>query len=341
VYEKLKTDAKELEKKYLKLKNEEVEIIDIVYAKKQYLKKEMEVLEALENDDKKYNPFQPQRLTEIVGASYELVGLDYVPMLKGAYNVLTGRGGSGKTAVAFRSMIKYLKLNPKEKGLAFFSEDNRVEIEKRINIICSDEKIDKEDILNRIDFVTVETDKKVRLVTKTKNGVIANMIETANIINYCIDKNIKYIILDPLKRFHSVNENDNSEIDILVRDVFIEIATKTGAVLVVIHHSAKGIGSETMSRGASTITDSARLGWNVGRIFKKDKHTGAIIFDEEMKSRVMLTCIKDNQGAEEFLRIRKDGTIPHPLFKAIPNVTITKFKDEPEINTDENLTDFF
>ncbi len=52
--------------------------------------------------------FNPLKATDIKPLNMEIVGKDYIPLVRGAYNVLTGRGGAGKSQVALKSLIHFL-----------------------------------------------------------------------------------------------------------------------------------------------------------------------------------------------------------------------------------------
>ncbi len=73
------------------------------------------------------------------------------------------------------------------------------------------------------------------------------------------------VIIDPLVKFHELNENDNVEMNALV-DVIRDIAQSTDAAVLVIHHTNKpkeagstGAGDSNSGRGASAIRDAARI----------------------------------------------------------------------------------
>lgn len=306
------------------------DIDSLIQLKEERLLLELELVRHAKSNGKKEVIFKPQHYSKIKKVSMEKVGLDYIPLIKGAYNVLAGSGGSGKSAIALKSMLMWLKCNPKKKGLAFFTEDGISEIQDRVNIICNSSNLST-DLIDRIDFICLDNDDRIKLVEKNKNGFNIKEDYISSIIEYCLDNQIEYIILDPLKRFHSLDENSNSEIDILVRNVFTKIAVDTNAVLLVLHHSTKGTGG---ARGASTITDSARVAWQVGRFYIKDKD-GKITENIEKKGLIRLEIIKDNLGVENLCKIRNetDKSIINPLFTQIKKYSnnepdIIEFKDD-------------
>jgi len=278
--------------------------------KEERLLLELELLRHAKPNDKKEILFKPQHHSKIKPVSMEKVGLDYLPLIKGAYNVLAGSGGSGKSAIALKSMLLWLKCNPNKNAVAFFTEDGIEEIKSRTKIVCNNSNLNL-DLLDRIEFICLDNDDRIKLVEKNRNGFNIKEDYITSMIEHCLNNKVEYIILDPLKRFHSLDENSNSEMDILVRNVFTKIAVDTKSVVLVLHHSTKGAGG---ARGASTITDSARVAWQVGRYFIKDKD-GKLIENIDKKGLIRLEIIKDNLGVEQLCKIRnfEDKSIPNPL----------------------------
>lgn len=304
----------ELKARQLKLKHERVKCEDTIQQlelDKSIAKLEIEIIDLLNPPEYK-KIFVPQKSNNIKAVSLEKVGLNYIPFIKGAYNVLAGRGGSGKTAIAIKSMIMWLNDNPSKNALAFLTEDGIEEINMRISTICRTSCIDEEFIKKRIDFITLDNDDRIKWATTSRDGYNINDEYIDSVIKHCVSNSIEYIILDPLKRFHRLNENSNDDMDVLVRDVFTKIAVETNAILVVLHHSAKS--SDGGARGAGTITDSARMAWKIGRFYIKDKDTHEMIENPTKKGMIKLEVIKDNMGIEKFCTIRDESLgINNPL----------------------------
>ena len=283
----------------------------LVELKEERLLLELELVRHIKKGDKKEVFFKPQKLRDIKAVSMEKAGLDYIPLIKGAYNVLAGSGGSGKSAIALKSVLLWLRANPKKNALAFFTEDGKEEILSRAEIICHKSNLSLE-LIERIHFICLDNDDRIKWIESNKNGYKIREDYISSIIDYCIEHTIEYIILDPLKRFHRLSENSNDDMDILVRDVFTKIAVDTKAVVLVLHHSSKG--ENGGARGASTITDSARVAWQVGRYFIKGSD-GKLTENLEKKGKIKLETIKDNMGIEQLCKIRsfEDKSIDNPL----------------------------
>lgn len=303
----------------------------LIQLREERLLLELQLVRSVKKTDVKAS-FKPQKHHEIKAVSMEKIGLDYIPFIKGAYNVLAGSGGSGKSSIALKSMLLWLKCNPKKQGLAFFTEDGIEEIKTRCEIICRNSNLDIS-LIDRINFICLDNDDRIKWISSNKNGYQIREDYISSIIEFCLENKVEYIILDPLKRFHRLSENSNDDMDVLVRDIFTKIAVDTKAVVLVLHHSSK---SEGGSRGASTITDSARMAWYVGRYFTRDKD-GKLTEIPEKKGKIKLEVIKDNIGIESLCKIRnlEDKSIINPLIGGGSNAPIIyEFKEKafiPEI----------
>ncbi len=315
-----------------------------VITREQRLELELQEVRGLKSTDSRPKLFNPANHSEIKSISMERVGLDYIPLIKGAYNVLAGRGGSGKSAVALKSMLKWLNLNKNKTAVAFFTEDGIEEIRNRTHIICRNSNMPM-DLIDRIFFISLDNDDRIKWVSTSRDGYIVNDEYISDLIKFCKDNKAEYIILDPLKRFHRLSENSNDDMDVLVRDCFTKLASETNSVLLVLHHSAKN--AEGGARGASTITDSARMAWKIGRYYVKDNESGEIKENEEKKHKVKLEVIKDNMGIEHQCVIRStdDKSIFNPLKGSDINLnapveTVYEMSEEiKKTDNDINLND--
>ncbi len=78
----------------------------------------------------------------------------------------------------------------------------------------------------------------------------------AGVVKRILDFKADLVIVDPLVRFHGKNENDTGEMAALTRDL-AEFRRRTGAALVIVHHSRKpGLGfsnSAIEARGSSVV----------------------------------------------------------------------------------------
>ncbi len=253
-------------------------------------------------------------LDQIKGEKVEVVCKNFLPLVKGGgYNLLSGRGGVGKSIIALRSMVHYLKVNPKDKGIAYFTEDDKEEVETRLNAICDTEhrmtRLEIAALKNRCRFITTENDPMWKFAKKGLADY-EKTDEFFNFLKYMIEEDIKFLILDPLKAFHTLSENDNTDMDFVVRDTMKMLTTKTGACLLILHHSSKGEGG---ARGASTISDSGRVSYSIDRVHKKTKD-GKLIPDDDYEGMARLVVEKDNKNIFKYCRILDEKR----MFKIFP-----------------------
>lgn len=299
----------------------------VLELKEKRLKLELEEVRDIKGEDKegaKLKIFKPLNHSEIKPVAMQKVGLNYIPLIKGAYNVLVGRGGSGKSAVALQSLLYWLRDNPNKTGLAFFTEDGIEEIKTRAKIICKNSFLDLA-LIDRIFFICLDNDDRIKWISSGKNDYNIQEEYIGEIVEFCKENNTEYIILDPLKRFHRLSENSNDDMDVLVRDCFTRLAVDTNAVLLVLHHSSKGVGG---SRGATTITDSARIAYQIGRYFKTNQD-GVIVINEDKKGKIKLDFLKDNLGLESLCKIRQDdNSIDNPLHDKLNAPVVVEFESD-------------
>ena len=242
--------------------------------------------------------FSASTLKDIHSKPSEIVCKDFLPLIKGAYNVIAGSGGVGKSTIALKSAMHYLRSHPEENALLIMGEDAKDEIEKRVmhigkvDLMLSDSEIDG--YLQKMFFITVDNDAPTRFLQKVNNTATVNTSLVSAFQDYIQANNIGFVVLDPLKKFHSCNENDNSEMDLLVRDVFLNTAGNLKIVMLVLHHSAKSLDARG-ARGASTITDTSRIAYKIAKKYIKNEN-GEQIEDEAYIGKVMVTTIKDNHN---------------------------------------------
>lgn len=237
----------------------------------------------------------PKKLNEIQGVESTIVNRDYLPFAKAEYNILAGEGGVGKSLIALNSVVIFLKQNPKENALIYFTEDLKINIESRLARICEIQNANYSEIHDKIFFVTKDDNINVKFVTKQGFGYKIAFDYLDNLTNFIKDNQIGFCVFDPLKAFHRLTENDNSEMDVLVRDVFSQMATYSKAVILCLHHTSKGE-KGILSRGASTITDSARLAYIISKYYKN----GVLI--QGAKDLIILRILKDNHSITENLK---------------------------------------
>ena len=262
-------------------------------------------------EDQKGKRFKAFGGDEIKPIHTEIINKGYIPLVKNAPNMFTGSGGSGKSAIAIKSAIVYLLDNPKKKAFLWMSEDYISSIESRTRTICGLMNVEFDPIWSRMRWQTKETDDNVKLVTKEGGTAKVNGEYLSEVAEYCVNNRVGIVVFDPLKRFHTVDENSNSEMDIVARDVFATFPTVAGVTVIVIHHTAKGKGG---GRGAIAITDAMRLAWSISVPQILDAETNTHVRNPKLKGKVQLNLFKENEQVEKYCTIRDEkNLISNPL----------------------------
>ena len=292
--------------------------------------KELHELKAELQDDA---VFEPKKLHEIETEPTEIVCRDFLPLIKGAYNVISGSGGVGKSTIAMRSVLHYLRANPLKNAFMVMSEDDKEENESRLEYLAKNTlySTDAEvaDYKDRIFFVTSDNPISMRFLERSGGAATVNNALVRSVEEYIKNNNIGFVVFDPLKKFHACNENDNSEMDLLVRDVFAAMAGKLNIVLLVLHHSAKSSDAKG-ARGASTITDTARIAYKIAKKYKRDKESGELREDEDFIGKVHVSTIKDNKNI--FFKFGRKNTA-NGIIELYPGTVNVEFEtvEMPEV----------
>ena len=263
-----------------------------------------------------------KRSSDIKPLMIETVNKGYIPLVSAGYNILAGEGGVGKSLVALKSMVIYLLDHQKEQAIMFMTEDGINECIGRTKIICQNMNIDFDKINDRVFWYTLEETTVPKLAFKGMHGIKEKDLEAINsICDFSITNNVGFICLDPLRAFHELEENSNDEMPFITREIFPMIGKITGAVILVLHHSAKGEGSQV--RGASSIGNDARIAWVVSKAVEKNGMTGKKTIKKGYEDKIHLDVYKDNFNIARHCRIRdNDGMIFLPTVKTVQTGTM-------------------
>lgn len=133
----------------------------------------------------------------------------------------------------------------------------------------------------------------------------------------------RLIILDPLRKFHSLDENSNGQMSVLL-DALERVATRTGAAVLFCHHVNKlavrdGDGSsQAVSRGASALVDNVRWSATMAKM-TADEAKGFGVSQDRRGFYLGFRVVKQNYGppATERWFERKEGGVLTPTSLAI------------------------
>ncbi len=187
-------------------------------------------------------------------------------------SVLVSPGGSGKSALMMAEAVAMAtgrELLPGEKPIqplrvwVHNSEDPLDEQLRRLAAAMSHHGITHADLGDRL-ILTSGRGLPLRLAHMGRDGpeIVPGVVDW--VVNTARARDIDVIVLDPLGALHSLPENSNEAMNLLA-GAFREIAERSDAAIVLLHHTSKVAASDMdaagagASRGASALVDAARV----------------------------------------------------------------------------------
>lgn len=211
-------------------------------------------------------------------------------LLRNFVRVLVAPGGTGKSIYAIQEAISVatgVRLTGEEvveQGAVWIynTEDPLDEIQRRIVGIAQHFELP----IRRLDDVHVTSgrDRPLILVEDRGGLTIVNKDAINAMIQYIHDNNIKLLVVDPLVKAHRVDENNNGHMDLVIQ-AFGQIIAHTGCAVSLVHHTRKaasgaGAGEKDASRGASAVTDAARVAHTLSTMSPKTAEGYGLTADE-------------------------------------------------------------
>lgn len=138
-------------------------------------------------------------------------------------------------------------------------EDPQDELDRRLAAITLEYQVTPEE-QERI-FSTSGWDRPLILVKDSKQGPIENIPAIRSIIETIKTDRITHLVVDPLVKCHTLQENDNTGMDKVIT-AFAKIGAATGCSISLVHHAKKGkatAGDIESSRGASSVAAAVRI----------------------------------------------------------------------------------
>ena len=181
-------------------------------------------------------------------------------------SVTVAAGGSGKTALTLTEAIAMaagkdiLGTETLPRRVWVWNlEDPLEELQRRIAGICQHYRVRQEDFADRL-FVNSGRDSKL-LIADSERGEAALTPAVQEITQFIQEHNIDVIIVDPFVSSHRLNENDNGQMDMVVK-AWGQIADQGNCSVELVHHVRKAQAGQSATygdaRGASALTDAAR-----------------------------------------------------------------------------------
>jgi hypothetical protein len=196
-----------------------------------------------------------------------LFGRHYVRKAIGA---TVGGGGRAKTTLSLleavsmacgRHLLTGEQITPL-RGWHVNGEEDQDELDRRVTAICQRYGVTEAQCGGRL-FVQSVRDKPIRFATMVGNTPRLNRIALDQFEEEIRTKQIDVFMIDPLVSFHSIPENDNGSMDLLLKEGLAGIASRTNSAGEVFHHPGKakpGQAETTVedARGASAIIWAVR-----------------------------------------------------------------------------------
>ena len=207
--------------------------------------------------------------------------LDFVlpGFLAGTVGSVVGPGSTGKTYLTLEAAVSVacegvdlLGLGLKRHGEVgiLCAEDPLIVLRKRLNAISKLLSISQR----------IEVDDNFNLVVKDPEAPSWDLMKKGTLDRFTDwGEGKRLIILDTIIRFHSKDENSNSDMVRVMQQLEL-LAARTGAAVLYVHHVNKGAAAagdngQHAARGASVLTDNAR--W--GAALTKDKDLDRLVFN--------------------------------------------------------------
>ena len=110
-------------------------------------------------------------------------------------------------------------------------------------------------------FIHAGTDGSIKIAEKKGTSGFNLWTELVDeLIEFCLSNKIDVVIIDPFISFHSINENDNGEVDAVVKECG-RLASKARCAVALVHHTRKPNKDEfavDAIRGASSFANGVR-----------------------------------------------------------------------------------
>ncbi len=186
-------------------------------------------------------------------------------LVRGFVSVLAAPGGVGKSAYALAIALAVTTGRPllgdrvhrAAPTWVLNLEDPMDELDRRVAALCLAHRIDPATLGGLYlhsgrtrPLVMAGFDRLTSRFTYPDKDHVAAAIRAAG---------IGLVIVDPLVKSHTLDENDNRHMDALAT-VWSEVADATGAAILLVHHVRKGAVNSDIdaARGAKSLTDAAR-----------------------------------------------------------------------------------
>ena len=234
------------------------------------------------------------RLSDVKSKTQEFILKDVMPIPEHTVSMLSAPGGVAKTWLGLRVAMNHTKATD-DHVLLWMSEDEPEFIKGRAENLEFYAQVE-----SRQEQIHVVTTPPPQLAFKQNGIFTANYEAFRDIRTHCIERGVRFVIIDPLLAFYGGNENDNAQARVFMQP-FLEWAKGDGVTILLIHHSSKdGSGS----RGASAFVDATRTVYELGFVMTESEDKTEMVKNHIATEQGLrtLTLAKDNRYAQGVLK---------------------------------------
>lgn len=216
-------------------------------------------------------------------------------LLRGTVTAVVAPGGVGKSSFMAASILALTTGRPilgksvwggPQRAWYWNLEDDSEELERQIQATAMHHGIAPDACGDRLYIDSgLEVGHELCTAIKGPNGCVIQRPIIAGIEAELNARNIDVLIVDPFVSSHSVDENDNSAIDSIVKE-WARVANRAKCSIVLVHHSKKLGGQKVTtesSRGASSMPAATRATLVLNRMDEIEAKQFMIEADDERR----------------------------------------------------------
>jgi AAA domain/Toprim-like len=201
-------------------------------------------------------------------------------LMRKMVSVTAGAGGTGKSAMKIAKALAMASGKPllgdevsrPLRVLLMNLEDDRARMDERIVAAMKHYGLRNSDLGDRL-FVIAKGEFKMKITSPSAPGTVKrNEAVIDYLIKYLRDHAIDVFMFDPLRKMHTVSENDNVMMGEVI-EILEGISEAANVLVDFTHHTRKGNGDDASIdsvRGASSIVDAPRSCDVVEKMTKAD-----------------------------------------------------------------------
>jgi hypothetical protein len=158
-------------------------------------------------------------------------------------------------------------------------EDPLEETQRKIQAAAIHYELDPDDIGDRL-MVDSGREQKLVIAKTERNGAVIVQPVVNSLVEEIIKHQIDVLVIDPFVSCHEIAENDNSAMDMVLKE-WGKVADLGNCAVHLVHHTRKPLGAEgetttDSGRGASSQTDACRVVRPINRMSEKEATAAGI-----------------------------------------------------------------